>query len=170
MDDLNALMGSLNNRDLTDKLLHLLDRQADHKLTPHFLLGFLGLFNLLSIVSLIHGNVGTGIRPVADQAVGGASQGSEIADTLTGLMKSQGAGQPEIMSLLGNMAAKKKINPSLLLSLMSLLGTQSIGSAPQQSGPPVDIPADENAAVSEGKNDRSSSDKHGVELKYDRKK
>jgi len=54
LEDITALLGSRENeKDLIDKLISLLDRQTDHKISPNVLLGILGLFNVLTIMSVV---------------------------------------------------------------------------------------------------------------------
>lgn len=171
MDELKALMGSLDkDRDLIDKLLSFLDRQTDHKLGPHLLLGFLGLFNLLSIMSVVNGNVKTGMKEISGQAEGGDAA-QNVADSLSGLLKSQGSAPNDLMGILGNLTGNKKINPGLLMSLMSMLNNQSGQTASKQENAAV-VPAavDSVAASEEGSEKKTSDGKQGMELKYDRKK
>lgn len=171
MDELKALMGSLDrDRDLIDKLLNFLERQTDHKLSPHLLLGFLGLFNLLSIMNILHRGNGMGIKevPVSTES---ANAGQSTVDALSGLLKTQGAGQNDLMSLLGNLAGNKKINPGLLLSLMSMLNNQSGAKAAKEETSSRAPAVNESAAGSgEGIENKAADGKQGVELKYDRKK
>ena len=173
MDDLSALLGSQDKgKDLVDKLIKLLDRQTDHKLTPNILLGFLGMFNILSIMSIVHGNTESGIREITGSSEGG-KEGSEnqgLTEVLTSLMQGQGTGQPDLMGLLGGLASKKKINPNLLLSLFSMLNNQAGSPANQTGSQPKGAPAEEVTAASDEGEKKSSEDKHGVELKYDRRR
>ena len=171
MDELKALMGSLDkDRDLIDKLLSFLDRQTDHKLNPQFLLGFLGLFNLLSIMSVVNGSVKMGMKEVSGQSESGDAAQS-VTDSLAGLLKSQGGAPNDLMGILGNLAGNKKINPGLLMSLMSMLNNQSGQSVPKQESATVVPAAIDSVAVSEEGSEKKTSDgKQGMELKYDRKK
>ena len=138
MEELSALLESKDSgKDLIDKLIGLLDRQTDHKISPNVLLGILGLFNVLTIMGYVRENPDTGIKQVTgDTDNGGGTQGQALADTLSGLMKSQGGGQPDLMSLIGNLASKKKINPGLLLSLFNMLNQGGPAGNPNMTQPP----------------------------------
>lgn len=131
MEELAALLGSQNQKhDLLDKLVNLLDRQTDNKLSPNVMLGFMGMFNLLSIMSVLRGNLDSGMRevPYLAESQDTGSKTPSIQDTLSGVLKNQSGGQggqTDLMNLLNNIAAKKKINPNLLLSLMSMLNSQA---------------------------------------------
>ena len=140
MEDITALLGSRENeKDLVDKLISLLDRQTDHKISPNVLLGILGLFNVLTIMSVVRETPGSGVRQVTGPVENnGNSQAQTLNDTLGNLMNSQGGGQPDLMGLLGNLASKKKINPGLLLSLFSMLNQGSDGA--NQNMPPEPNP------------------------------
>lgn len=178
MDDLNALLGTQEKgKDLIDKLIVLLDRQTDHKLTPNILLGFLGLFNVLSIMSIVHGSGESGFKEItgsseADKSVTGTQALTETLSSLmqgTGQGTGQGAGQPDLLGLLGGLASKKKINPNLLLSLFSMLNNQGAQANPASS-PPVES-SPQQVVQDEGEAEKKSPDeKHGVELKYDRRR
>lgn len=173
MDDLAALLGSQDkSKDLVDKLMKLLDRQTDHKLTPNVLLGFMGMFNMLSIMSLVHGDADTGIKEISGTSegskAGAESQG--LTEMLSSMMAGQGSGQPDLMGLLSGLASKKKINPNLLLSLFSMLNNQAGTQAKQTGGQSAETPAMEAAAAPDEDEKKSSEDKHGVELKYDRRR
>lgn len=173
MDDLSALFSSQDKgKDLIDKLMKLLDRQTDHKLTPNLLLGFLGMFNILSVMSIVHGNAESGIKEVTGSSEGGkdgsGSQG--LTEVLSSLMQGQGSGQPDLLGLLSGLASKKKINPNLLLSLFSMMNNQAGTPANQTSGQSAESPAMEAAVAPAEDEKKSSEDKHGVELKYDRRK
>lgn len=175
MDDLSSIFGPQDKgKDLVDKLVVLLDRQTDHKLTPHVLLGFLGLFNVLSIMSVVQGNLDGGIKEVAAPAEAGdtGANGQSLMDTLSGLMNNQGNGQPDLMGLLSNLASKKKINPTLLLSLLSMMNPQG-GSpaAPQQNSPAAEVAGSEQSRPNEDSAEKKTpDDKQGVELRYDRRR
>ena len=173
MDDLTALLGSMDqNRDLIDKFMGLIDRQTDHKLGPHILLGFLGLFNVLTIMSLVHNHSGTDIKEVSGTGAGDANPtGQSVIDKLSGMLNTQSAGQPDLMGLLSGLASKKKINPNLLLSLFSMLGNQTgpAVSAPvsQTSETPVTV----NQEITVEKGEKKTPDsKQGTDLRYDRKR
>ncbi len=174
MDELTALIESTGkNRDLIDKMVTLLDRQTDHQLSPHVLLGFLGLFNLLSIMSVIHGDLRADLKEVSGSAECESTNaaGQTAADQLSGLLKSQGNGQLDLTKLLSSIAAKKKISPNLLLSLFSLLGDKTGPAAPPQRGSAIDTPVEKGAEVQEEKTDKKGVDqKQSSELKYDRKR
>ncbi len=131
MEELTALLESKEGgNDLIDKLIGLLDRQTDHKISPNVLLGILGLFNVLTIMSVVREAPHSGIRQVTGPGgSNGNPQAQDLNDTLSSLMNSQGGGQPDLMSLLGNLATKKKINPGLLLSLFSMLNQGGAGSS-----------------------------------------
>lgn len=182
MDDLTALLGGQEKgKDLVDKLINLLDRQTDHKLTPNVLLGFLGLFNVLSIMSVVHGSVESGLKEITGSSEGDKSTGTQaLTETLSSLMQGsgqglgpggQGSGQPDLLGLLGGLASKKKINPNLLLSLFSMLNNQGAQANPA-STPPVESSHEEVPVMSgEGEGEKKSPDeKHGVELRYDRRR
>ncbi|MHB9095664.1 MAG: hypothetical protein ACYC21_13435 [Eubacteriales bacterium] len=174
MDDLSDLLGPQDKgKHLVDKLMVLLDRQTDHKLTPNLMLGFLGLFNVLSIMSVVHGSPETGFKEITGSTEGnsGAAGQQSLVDTLSGLLKNQGSGQPDLMGLLGGLAAKKKINPNLLLSLFSMLNSQA-GASPQgQGNPPVEAAGGESTEVPEDEPEKkTSNEKQGPELRYDRKR
>ncbi|MBU7006656.1 hypothetical protein [Phosphitispora fastidiosa] len=145
MEDITALLGSRENeKDLVDKLISLLDRQTDHKISPNVLLGILGLFNVLTIMSVVRETPGSGVRQVTDpvESNGDAqAQAQTLNDTLGSLMNSQGGGQPDLMGLLGNLASKKKINPGLLLSLFSMLNQGSAGANQNMPAEPNPGPA-----------------------------
>lgn len=173
MDDLSALLGSQDKgTDLIDKLVKLLDRQTDHKLTPNILLGFLGMFNILSIMSVVHGDAESGIKEITGSSEGGKdSTGNQgLTEVLSSLMQGQGSGQPDLMGLLGGLASKKKINPNLLLSLFSMLNNQAGAQANHTGSQPADAPVVEATAASDEGEKKSPEDKHGVELKYDRRR
>lgn len=184
MDDLNALFGSQEkDNDLFEKLVKLLDRQTDHKMSPNVLFGFMGMFNLMSIMSLVKGNMDAGFKQVTGQEDTGEAKATEqsVMNSLTSLLNSAsgsgsgsgiGSGQPDLLGLLGNVASKKKINPGLLLSLMSMLNqnkssqqasssnNESAVTRTQQTGPETEVTAEK----------KSPEVKREVELKYDRKK
>jgi hypothetical protein len=173
LDDLSALLGSQDkDKDLVDKLIKLLDRQTDHKVTPNTLLGFLGMFNILSIMSIVRGNAEPGIREITGSSEGGKDgpENQGLTEVLSGLMQGQGSGQPDLLGLLSGLASKKKINPNLLLSLFSMLNNQGGTPAKQTGGQTEDAPAMEATAVLDEGEKKSSDDKHGVELKYDRRR
>jgi len=129
LKDLTTLLETRDkNNDLVEKFISLLDRQMDHRLSPNTLFGILGMFNLLSITSIVRDNLGSEIREVSganDSGNSAAQPSQSITDTLSSLMKTQGQGQPDLMSLLSGLASQKKINPGLLLSLMSMLNSQA---------------------------------------------
>jgi hypothetical protein len=155
LDDLNELFGTKSTgNDLVERLITVLDRQTDHKLTPHFLLGFLGMFNMLSIMSLVHGGQKSDLKEVTGAGESGSNSISTqtLTDTLSSLMNTQGqgTGQPDLLGLLGNAAAKKKINPSLLLTLFSLLNNQVGQSGVNQQGHTPTTPQSEPAPVVQG--------------------
>ena len=175
MDDLSSIFGSQEKgKDLVDKLVHLLDRQTDHKLTPHLLLGFLGMFNVLSIMTVVHSNGEIGVKEVSSQAeTTDTGSNQSLMDTLGGLLKNQGTGgQPDLMGLLSSLASKKKINPNLLLSLFSMLNNQTGQAVQQPDNEPVPEAASLSKAVEKegGAEKKTPDDKNGVELKYDRKR
>lgn len=173
MDDLSALLGSQDKgTELVDKMIKLLDRQTDHKLTPNILLGFLGMFNILSIMSVVHGNAESGIREITGSSDGGKdSTGNQgLTEMLSSLMQGQGSGQPDLMGLLSGLASKKKINPNLLLSLFSMLNNQAGAPANQTVSPAAETPVVEATAASDEGEKKPSEDKHGVELRYDRRR
>lgn len=130
MEELAALLGSNNKsqQDLVERLVTLLDRQTDHRLSPNVMIGFMGMFNLLSIMSVLRGNLDHGIREISSLSESSepAPKTNDLQDLLSGLMKGQagGGGQPDLLGLLGNLASKKKINPNLLLTLMGMLNSQ----------------------------------------------
>lgn len=179
MDDLMSLLESKDkNVDLLDKLTNLLDRQTDHKMSPNILLGFVGLFNLLSILNLVHGTQGTEIKNVSSSSEGEnpTTNAQSMVDTISGMMKGENAGQPDLMGLLGSLASKKKINPNLLLSLFSMLNNMS-GPSPstscvEESGTslPKSAPLDEKQEKKTVDDGASVKDKPGTELKYNSKK
>jgi len=153
LEDITALLGSRENeKDLIDKLISLLDRQTDHKISPNVLLGILGLFNVLTIMSVVRETPGSSVRQVTgpeENNGNSQAQAQTLNDTLGSLMNSQGGGQPDLMGLLGNLAAKKKINPGLLLSLFSMLN-QGSAEANQNLPPeanPGPAPASQSAAA-----------------------
>ncbi len=183
MEDLKALFGSQEkNNDTFDNLVKLLDRQTDHKMSPNILFGFMGMFNLMSILSLVRGNLDTGFKEIPSQAEASESQVTEqsVVNSLTSLLKSasdSGSGsatsQPDLMGILGNVASKKKINPGLLLSLMSMLNSQNQNS--QQSNKSnnesaVAAQKQTSSETEEAVEKKSPDAKREVELKYDRKK
>lgn len=179
MDDLTELLNSQDKgKDLVDKLIKLLDRQTDHKLTPNILLGFLGMFNILSIMSIVHGNKESGIKEITGSSEGSkdGSGGQGLTEALSSLMQGQGSGgQQDLMGLLSGLASKKKINPSVLLSLFSMLNNQA-GTPGNQTGgqaakaQSVEAPSVEAAVAPDEGEKKSSEQKHGVELKYDRRR
>lgn len=174
MDDLSSLFNSLeSNNDLVDKMVKLLDRQTDHKLSPNVLLGFMGMFNLMSIMSVVKSNAETGVRDVAGVVDNGQQpqpREQSLTDGLASLLKG-GSGQPDLMGLLGNVASKKKMNPSLLLSLLSMLNNQGASqSSPSREEPVEELPAKTGSAPDNEAEHKSSPSKQEVELKYDRKK
>ncbi|WP_418790449.1 hypothetical protein [Phosphitispora sp. TUW77] len=139
MEEITSLLGSNDTgKDVIDKLISLLDRQTDHKISPNVLVGILGLFNVLTIMSVVRETPGSSIRQVTGTA-GNAdnAQAQALNDTLGSLMNSQGGGQTDLVSMLSNMAAKKKINPGLLLSLFNMLNQGGSGlnqnTAPQSN-------------------------------------
>jgi len=79
------------------------------------------------------------------------------------------------MGLLSGLASKKKINPSVLLSLFSMLNNQA-GTPGNQTGgqaakaQSVEAPSVEAAVAPDEGEKKSSEQKHGVELKYDRRR
>lgn len=180
MEDLSALFGSQDrNNDLFDNLVKLLDRQTDHKISPNVLFGFMGMFNLMSILNLVKGNMETGVRQLTEQASdAGESKVTEqsAVNSLTNLLNSasgSSSGQPDLIGLLGNVASKKKINPGLLLSLMTMLNSQNQNS--QQTNhsnnePAVSVQKQTGTETEDSVEKKSPDDKREVELKYDRKK
>lgn len=172
MDDLSSLLGAHDkSQDLIDKLVNLLDRQTDHKLNPNVMLGFLGLFNLLSIMTVVQGNPGGGFKEIsgqADKSDAGIS-GQNITDTLSSLLNPTSGGQPDLMGLLGSLASKKNINPNLLLSLFSMLNNQG-ANLPENSQPKDVTPVNKVETSAENTEKKTSDDKKEVELKYDRKR
>ncbi|HWI54963.1 MAG TPA: hypothetical protein VNT57_04685 [Desulfobacteria bacterium] len=182
MEDLAELFGSHEkNNDLFDNLVKLLDRQTDHKISPNVLFGFMGMFNLMSILNVVKGNMDMGIKGITGQdADAGESTGAEQSaiNTITNLLNSasgsgSGAGQPDLMGLLGNVASKKKINPGLLLSLMSMLNSQNQNSQQNKKSNNESAVTVQNQPDQENESSvekKSPDDKREVELKYDRKK
>lgn len=175
MDDLSSLFNSISssgNNDLVDKMVKLLDRQTDHKLNPNILLGFMGMFNLMSIMSVVKSNTETGVREAIVPADNGQAKPQEqsLADGLSSLLKG-GSGQPDLMGLLGNVASKKKMNPSLMLSLLSMLNNQSANQSSSSREEPVEeLPASTASALNTEVENKNMPPKQEVELKYDRKK
>lgn len=187
MEDLAALFGSQGkNNDLFDRLVKLLDRQTDHKMSPNVLFGFMGMFNLMSIMSLVNGNMDSGFKEIAGQTDNTEPKSAEqsMLNSLTSLLNSgsgsssgsgsgSGSGQTDLMGLLGNVASKKKLNPGLLLSLLSMLNNQNQSS--QQNTPPGNgVVASVAEQISSATNDevekKSSEARREVELKYDKKR
>lgn len=173
MDDLSSFFKSMeNHNDLVDKMVKLLDRQTDHKLNPNVLLGFMGMFNLMSIMSVVKSNVETGVRDVGVVDNGQSKpQEQSLTDGLASLLKGGGSGQPDLMGLLGSVASKKKMNPSVLLSLMSMLNNQGANqSSPAREESVGELSENTGSASNNGGENKSSPSKQEVELKYDRKK
>jgi len=154
MDDLSSLLaGSGNNKDLVDKLVNLLDRQTDHKLSPHVLLGFVGLFNVLTIMNVVHSGLDEGIKEVRSADNETNTQAAQTpVDLIASLLKNQGSGSgsgtPDLMGLLGGLASKKKISPNLLLSLFSMLNNQ-VGSTTKNQ--PAEIVNNQSEVIDEQK-------------------
>lgn len=178
MDDLTSLLGGSlgKGNDLIDRLTVLLDRQTDHKLNPNMLFGFLGMYNLLSIVSMVRESSDQGIKEVTGSVDTSNTKPAEqsLMDGLSSLLNNQSGGQPDLMGLLGSMASKKKINPNLLLSLFSMLNNQTAqNSSPvnKHSEQPGEATSGGDAPLEEQQPEKKTpEDKQGVELKYDRKK
>ncbi|GAB4258377.1 MAG: hypothetical protein Kow00111_04200 [Thermincola ferriacetica] len=112
-----------------DKLLALLDRQTDNRLHPNLLVGYLGLVNLMSIMSFIHAaeqNTGLAL-PALNDAESTSVTGDEknLKNAITSLMNSAGAGSggPDLSSLFNMMGGNKKPNPQMLLTLMNLMNS-----------------------------------------------
>jgi hypothetical protein len=183
----NLLEPQAKDTDLVDRLLSLLDRQTDHRLSPHMLMGFLGLFNMLSIMSLIRGNQDTGIKQIGSSGAGeGEEQGLSAVENLANMLSAPGGGQPDLMGILGNVASKKKINPGLLLSLMSMLNSQGSTSSSQentgtaavaegggsagQHGEAAPEPAVINHAGEREPEKKTTIDEPGGKNRYDRKR
>jgi len=158
-------------KDLIDRFLNLLERQTDHKLSPNMLLGYLGMFNVLSIMSVVHGSADSNIKEVSGQSESEENlSGQSVNDMLSNIMKPQSAGQPDLMGLLNSIAAKKKINPNLLLTLFNMLNSQVRPAAPPKNDQPSpEEVVNGNTAVSEEKSEKKTSDdKQEAELRYDR--
>ncbi len=176
MNELTTLFAPKDReKDLLDRVLSLLDRQTDHKLSPNMLLGYLGMFNVLSIMSVVHGNLDSGIKEVSAQSDGDENRsGQSAADALSGMMNPQGAGQLDLMGLLSSIAAQKKINPSLLLSLFNMLNSQMRpAAAPKESQTSPEDGAGENKAYQdttayEKEEKKTAENKPEPELKYER--
>jgi len=178
MDELSALFKDRDNgQDLLDRLSVLLDRQTDHKLAPTMLLGYLGMFNLLSIMNFLQGSPEKNFKEIKEmpESVSKDESGvsKQVTDALTGLLSAQGtggaqgAGQPDLLGMLGSLASKKKINPTLLLSLFSMLN---------QAGGNTSSATDNQEKGQEAKGDSGvgnkaeSTDKRGSEFKFNSKK
>lgn len=174
MGDDNNIFG-LGDNSLLNRFVGILERQTDDKLTPNQLMGFLSLFNMLSILNLVHG-ADAGIRDVSalDKLTSLAGQaartpeGSALKDTLMGLLGGQNQSGPDIGGLLNMVGGgNKKINPQMLLTLLNLLNSQM--GAKSDHGSKA-----EHAKIEEGSRDQagevSKEKDRGVELKYDKKK
>ncbi len=172
MDDLMALIESSDkNRDLVNRFMNLLDRQTDHKLNPCLLLGFLSLFNVLTVMNVVHGNLETNIKEISGSSESKNLTGQSVTDTLASLIKTQETGQPDLMGLLGSVAAKKKINPSLLLTLFSMLASQTGSGASPPANQATETPVNVGTEAQEDKTEKKTSNhKQNAEIRFDRKK
>ena len=179
MGDENNIFGNEENS-LLDRFFGILERQTDAKLTPTQLLGFLGLFNLLGIMNLVHGSTGSGIKDVSTLASLSAlaekatksPDAPALKDALMGLLGGQNQSGPDLGGLLNMIGGNKKINPQMLLTLMSLMNSQSGGAKSDHSAAKANNSSKNNSTAREKTSEVGEDKKrdHTVELKFDKKK
>lgn len=136
MDDLASLFGTKDSgKDLVDKFTVLLEKQTDHKVSPGVLFGLMGLYNLMSIISIAKQDMSQGLKSVHQEAAPPESDqaSGSIMDALSTLTSQGSSGTPDLMGMLSGLASKKKINPAMLLSLLSLMNKQTGNSSGSQS-------------------------------------
>jgi len=164
---------------LLDKFVRILDRQTDTKLSPTQLMGFLSLFNLLGVLDLMQGSADAGFKDVSTLAnltslankASKSPEGSAIKDALTGLLGQNQSG-PNLGNLLNMIGGgNKKINPQMLLTLMTLLNSQPGAAKAEQHVPKGDPTRIEGAArANAGEVQARKNPDPNVELKFDKKK
>lgn len=166
MGDDNNIFG-IGDHSMLDKFITMLDRQTDTKLTPVQLMGMLSLYSLLGILDLMRGTADTGIKDISALAslsslAGKAAkspEGPAIKDALMGLLGGQNQSGSDLGALLNMVGGNKKINPQMLLTLMSLLNSQSGAAKGEQSVAKVGTVKTEGAPrekVGEVQKDKSS--------------
>lgn len=124
-----------------EKLLAVLDRQSDDKLNPNLLLGYLGMVNLMSIMSMVHSTMDSGIGQLPASSGIPVELPKSLADennlknTINNLMGKAGnnSGNPDISNLLGMVGGNKKLNPQLLLTLMNLMNNMKKNDSPVET-------------------------------------
>ncbi len=142
-----------------ERLLSVLDRQTDNKVPPNMLLGYLGMMNLMSIMSLVQGEASANFNLPAltgDTMAAGGNE-NQLKDTISNLLgggaKSTAPDLSGLLNMVTGAGGNKKLNPQMLLTLMNL--ANSMAPKVESASPKAETKEVKEQAQAEGKSESS---------------